>query len=51
LQEASISGLRHFRDEVTQINTGMECGVLLQDFNDYQVGDLLEVHRQERRAR
>jgi translation initiation factor IF-2 len=51
LQEASISGLRHFRDEVTQINTGMECGVLLQDFNDFQVADLLEVHRQERRAR
>jgi translation initiation factor IF-2 len=51
LQEASISGLRHFRDEVTQINTGMECGVLLQDFNDFQVGDLLEVHRQERGAR
>ncbi len=51
VQEASITGLRHFRDEVTQINTGMECGVVLQDFNDFQVGDLLEVHRQERRAR
>jgi translation initiation factor IF-2 len=51
VQEAPIAGLRHFRDEVTQINTGMECGVVLQDFNDFQVGDLLEVHRQERRAR
>ncbi len=51
LQEASITGLRHFRDEVTQINTGMECGVVLDGFNDFQVGDLLEVHRQERSAR
>jgi translation initiation factor IF-2 len=51
LQEAQITGLRHFRDEVTQINAGMECGVQLQDFNDFQPGDILEVHRQERRAR
>jgi translation initiation factor IF-2 len=51
LGEAQITGLRHFRDEVTQINTGMECGVQLQDFNDFAVGDVLEVHRQERRPR
>ena len=48
LMESSIASLRHFRDEVNEINTGVECGIMLQGFNDYEIGDLLEVHRQER---
>ena len=48
LMESSIVSLRHFRDEVNEINTGVECGIMLQGFNDYEIGDLLEVHRQER---
>ena len=48
LLEAAITSLRHFRDEVNEINTGVECGIMLQGFNDYQTGDILEAHRQER---
>jgi translation initiation factor IF-2 len=48
LHESSITSLRHFRDEVNEVNTGVECGIILQGFNDYEVGDFLEVHRQER---
>ena len=48
LHESSITSLRHFRDEVNEVNTGVECGIILQGFNDYEVGDILEAHRQER---
>ena len=48
LQESTITSLRHFREEVNEINTGVECGIILQGFNDYQTGDILEAHRQER---
>ena len=48
LQDSSIVSLRHFREEVNEINTGVECGIILQGFNDYQPGDILEAHRQER---
>jgi translation initiation factor IF-2 len=51
IQETSISTLRHLKEEVNEITAGMECGVTLQGFNDFQAGDILEVHRQERRAR
>ena len=30
LMESSIVSLRHFRDEVNEINTGVECGIMLQ---------------------
>jgi translation initiation factor IF-2 len=51
IAETSINSLRHFRDEVNEITAGMECGILLQDFNDFEPGDILEAHRQERNRR
>jgi len=48
LHESTITSLRHFREEVNEVNTGVECGIILQGFNDYEVGDFLEAHRQER---
>ncbi len=51
LHETVIDSLRHFRDEVTEINVGGDCGIILQGFNDFQQGDLLETHRQERGRR
>ena len=49
--DTTLSSLRHFREEVNEMNAGTECGIILQGFNDYQVGDILEVHRQERGRR
>ena len=46
--ETSIASLRHFRDEVNDVNAGTECGIVLQGFNEYETGDVLEAHRQER---
>ena len=34
LRETSIATLRHFRDEVNEITNGMDCGILLDDYND-----------------
>ncbi len=46
--QSTISSLRHFRDEVNEMNAGTECGIILQSFNEFETGDLLEVYRQER---
>ena len=51
IMQTTISSLRHFRDEVNEMNAGTECGIILQGFNDFQTGDILEVHRQERARR
>ena len=51
VQDGVITSLRHFREEVNEMNAGTECGIILQGFNDYQEGDILEVHRQERGRR
>jgi translation initiation factor IF-2 len=51
LEETNIASLRHFRDEVNEITNGMDCGILLEDFYDFELGDILQAHRQERSQR
>ena len=40
--------LRRFQDEVNEVRAGMECGVRLDGFNDFQVGDVIECYTQEK---
>ncbi|MFA5078932.1 MAG: translation initiation factor IF-2 [Dehalococcoidia bacterium] len=47
IAESKVSGLRRFKDDVKEVTTGMECGVKLDSFNDFEVGDILQFVRQE----
>ena len=45
--ESTVSSLRRFKDDVREVAAGYECGVGVKDFNNFQVGDVLEFFRQE----
>ena len=51
VEDGVINSLRHFREEVNEMNAGTECGIGIQGFNDFKEGDILEVHRQDRGRR
>jgi translation initiation factor IF-2 len=40
--------LRRFQDEVNDVRAGMECGIRLDGFNDFQVGDVIECYTLEK---
>lgn len=42
-----VLSLRHFRDEVNEMATGTECGIVLDSFNEYMEGDIIEIHREQ----
>ena len=46
-----IASLRRFKDDVAEVRTGLECGVVLQDTNDIKPGDILETFDVEMRDR
>ena len=46
--EGSVASLKHFRDDVREVNVGFEGGLMLDGFNDFEEGDILEAHRSER---
>jgi translation initiation factor IF-2 len=52
VQEGDITGLRHLRDDVSEVLQGFECGISMQSFNGFEVGDIIECveQREVRRA-
>jgi translation initiation factor IF-2 len=42
--------LRRFQDEVNEVRSGMECGIRLDGFNDFQIGDAIECYTVEKVA-
>jgi translation initiation factor IF-2 len=40
--ESRIGSLRRFKDDVSEVQQGYECGITVERFNDYKVGDVIE---------
>jgi translation initiation factor IF-2 len=43
-----VNSLKRFKDDAKEVAAGYECGVGVKDFNDFQVGDVLEFYRMEK---
>ena len=39
---SEVSSLRRFKDEVKDVGKGYECGIMLSDYNEIEVGDVFE---------
>jgi translation initiation factor IF-2 len=48
IYEGIINTLRRFQDDVHEVRAGMECGVRIEGFNDWQVGDAIECYTTEK---
>jgi translation initiation factor IF-2 len=46
--EGMTQSLRRFQDEVTEVRAGMECGIRLDGFDDFQPGDAIECYTIEK---
>jgi translation initiation factor IF-2 len=48
--EGKIASLRRFKDDVSEVKSGFECGIGLERFNDIKLGDVIEVFTTEKVA-
>jgi translation initiation factor IF-2 len=44
--EGDISALKRFKDDVTEVKFGFECGLSIKNFNDLKIGDVIESYEQ-----
>jgi translation initiation factor IF-2 len=49
--EGVLESLRRFKDDVSEVKAGTECGIGVKNYNDVQVGDHIEVFERTERAR
>ncbi len=45
--DSRIASLRRFKDDVSEVRQGLECGLTLERFGDYKVGDVVEAYLAE----
>src|SRR6185503_8523355 len=50
IHEGRIGSLRRFKDDVSEVKAGVECGIGFEKFNDIKVGDVIEAFVVERVA-
>ena len=50
IYEGVTQSLRRFQDEVSEVRAGMECGIRIEGFSEFQVGDTIECYTVEKTA-
>jgi translation initiation factor IF-2 len=50
IYEGVIQSLRRFQDEVNEVRAGMECGIRIDGFDEFQPGDTIESYSVEKVA-
>jgi translation initiation factor IF-2 len=48
--ESQIGSLRRFKDDVSEVQQGYECGITVERYNDYKLGDIIEAYVTEKVA-
>jgi translation initiation factor IF-2 len=50
-ENLTITSLRRFKDDATEVREGFECGLTLGNYNDVKVGDLIETFEMREKVR
>ena len=46
--ESSVASLKRFKDDVREVSAGFECGVSIEGYGDFEIGDIIELYRKEK---
>jgi len=46
--DGNVATLRRFQDDVKEVRTGLECGIKLGDYTEYEPGDIIECYTLEK---
>jgi translation initiation factor IF-2 len=48
--EGKVGSLKRFKDDVREVNSGFECGIGIEGYNDVKIGDVIETYALEEQA-
>ena len=44
IYDGGLASLKRFKDDAKEVQTGFDCGIMLEKFNDIKVGDIAEAY-------
>ena len=47
VHDGTLSSLKRFKDDVKEVQSGQDCGIGIENFNDVKVGDIIEFYETE----
>ncbi|HEX78074.1 MAG TPA: translation initiation factor IF-2 [Dehalococcoidia bacterium] len=47
VHDSRVASLKHYQEFVTEIGPGQECGIGIEGFADFEVGDIIETYRRQ----
>ncbi|BAF69535.1 translation initiation factor IF-2 [Nitratiruptor sp. SB155-2] len=50
IYDSKISSLKRFKEDVREVTKGYECGLMIENFNDIKVGDVIEAYKEVEEA-
>jgi len=48
VHDGRIGSLKRFKEDVREVTSGYECGLVVESFTDVQIGDNMEFYRTEK---
>jgi translation initiation factor IF-2 len=48
IHEAKVNSLKRFKEDAKEVTVGMECGIGVEGFNDFEVGDVIQAYHKEK---
>lgn len=51
IHTGNIASLKRFKDDAREVQKGFECGIMLENYNDIQVGDVFETYKEVAKQR
>lgn len=51
IHNGNIASLKRFKDDAREVAKGFECGIMLEDYNDIQIGDVFETYKEVEKQR
>jgi len=48
IHEGKVASLKRFKDDVREVPSGYDCGILLEGYNDIAEGDVIEAYIMQR---
>ncbi|MFP3037488.1 MAG: EF-Tu/IF-2/RF-3 family GTPase, partial [Candidatus Karelsulcia muelleri] len=44
IYSGELNSLKRFKEDVKEVNKGYECGIVIKNFNDIKIGDIIELY-------